>query len=236
MRNPFFKYKQFTVYHDKCAMKVGTDGSMLGAWTNATNALHALDIGTGSGLLALMIAQKNTNLLVDAIDIDSGAIEQARENIMNSPFADRIRCEQTAIQDYKPVVAYDLIISNPPFFTETLQSPDKQRATARHADSLPIEDLIKYSASLLSDKGRISLIYPVGHQSVLISLAEKYGLYLSRMTTVYPTPQSEPKRILMDLSKCETEAKEDELIIEIDRHTYSEEFKNLVRDFYIRRV
>lgn len=235
-RNPFFKFRQFTVFHDKCAMKVGTDGSMLGAWTDTSNAQFALDIGTGSGVLALMIAQKNEKLLVDAIDIDNGAIEQAEINIQNSPFANRINCIQTSIQDYHPDKKYDLIISNPPYFVETLKSPNQQRAIARHADSLPAQELIQHASFLLNKNGRLSLIYPYSYKSELQSLAEQFGFYISRITNVFPTPESEPKRILIELSKKEAITVENDLIIETERYVYSDDFKTLVKDFYINRV
>lgn len=235
-RNPFFQYKQFTVYHDKCAMKVGTDGSMLGAWTNTQNAKYALDIGTGSGLLALMIAQKNLSINIDAIDIDKDAIMQAQENVERSPFADRIRCQQISLQEYEAHKKYDLIISNPPFFLETLKSPNEQRAIARHADSLPIRELLFYSSNLLSDRGSLSIIYPHDYKDELTKLSKEYDLCISRLTNVYPTPHSQPKRILAELSKSIEPLIEDDLIIEIERHVYSDEFKSLVRDFYIRRM
>lgn len=235
-RNSFFQYQQFIVYHDKCAMKVGTDGSMLGAWTNTEHAEFALDIGTGSGLLSLMIAQKNPSLLVDAIDVDKDAIIQANENFSRSPFFDRIKCMQTSLQEYSTNKKYDLIISNPPFFLETLKSPDRQRAIARHADSLSLEDLLYYSSILLADRGCLSFIYPHNYKESLSRLANKYGFHITRITNVYPTPQSQAKRILMELSKEEKVLEENNLIIEVERHVYSDQFKNLVKDFYIRRV
>lgn len=235
-RNPYFKFQQFTVYHDKCAMKVGTDGTVLGAWVDVSDAHFALDVGAGTGLLALMMAQKNKNLIVDAIDIEDGAVLQAGENIERSPFADRINVEQIALQDFNGERLYDVIVSNPPFFTETLKSPDKQRAVARHADSLPAEDLIRFSADRLTEKGSLSVIYPFEYKSMVLELGVKYKLYPKRITTLYSTPQSEPKRILIELSKIEGEIKEDNLIIELERHVYSGEFKELVRDFYLREI
>lgn len=236
-RNPYFKFQQFTVFHDKCAMKVGTDGTILGAWVDVENAREALDIGTGTGLISLMMAQKNPVLQIDAIDIESSAIEQAKENVSQSPFAERINLKQIALQELEISKQYDAIVSNPPYFTETLKSPDQKRAIARHADSLTPEELICFSASKLAKGGRLSMIYPFEYKDKLIEIGKEYGLSPSRITTLYPTPQSTPKRILIEFTKGEsTLLEKNDLIIEIERHVYSAEFKQLVKDFYLRDI
>lgn len=236
-RNPYFRFQQFTVFHDKCAMKVGTDGTVLGAWVDVGHAKRALDIGTGTGLISLMIAQKNTDLQIDAIDIESNAIQQAETNVAQSPFSKRIRLCQTAMQDFAAAdTRYDVIVTNPPFFTETLKSPDKKRAIARHADSLTAEELICFSAQRLTDNGRLSVIYPYEYRDRLISLGREYNIYPSRITNLYPTPQSAPKRILLEFSKTEKGPIENDLIIETERHVYSDEFKYLMKDFYLKEI
>ena len=236
MPNPFFHFKQFTVYHDQCAMKVGTDGVLLGIWADIKNAHSALDIGTGSGLIALMLAQRNSQLNIHAIDIDTDAINQTKENILRSPFSTQITCEQIPLDEFAKStdVKYDLIVSNPPFFDKSLKSPDKQRTLARHTDSLLVEELIKKASKLLSNNGRLSIIYPYDYKENLILLAKENNLFISRITNVYPTPNSAPKRILMELVYNKTDLTEDNLIIEKERHIYSDEFSALAKDFYLK--
>ena len=151
MPNPYFRFKKFTVYHDRCAMKVGTDGVLLGAWVNVSGD-NILDIGTGTGLISLMMAQRNEKAVIDAIDIDSDAVSQAKDNIGNSPFSNRINSWNASLQEFSSKVEkrYDVIVSNPPFFVQSLKSPNKERSVARHTDSLPVADLIKGGGCLLS--------------------------------------------------------------------------------------
>lgn len=235
MPNPYFQFKQFTIYHDKCAMKVGTDGVLLGAWSSVAEAQSALDIGAGSGLISLMLAQRNNKLIVDAIDINDNAVKQAEENAKSSPFCDRIYCYKTSLQEfcYTTDKRYDAIISNPPFFAKSLKSPEVARSIARHTDTLSAEELIQSAANLLTEKGKLSVIYPFEYKESLFDLAKQYRLFVSRVTNIYPTPHSQPKRILMELSKEEKDLTERDLIIEIERHVYSDEFKDLVKDFYL---
>ncbi|EGK02997.1 tRNA1(Val) (adenine(37)-N6)-methyltransferase [Dysgonomonas gadei] len=235
MPNPYFKFKRFTVYHDLCAMKVGTDGVLLGGWINVSEAEKALDIGTGTGLVALMLAQRKDKLHIDAIDIDHYAIEQAKENIKQSPFSDQIQAFESSLQHFRESrQQYDLIVSNPPFFIQSLKSPHKERTLARHTDSLSLEELLEISAVLLTSKGKLSIIYPSEHKETLFSLSKKLELYPSRITNVYPTPVSLPKRILIEFSKTELPLIENNLIIEKERHVYSDEFTELVQDFYLK--
>lgn len=236
MPNPYFQFKQFTVYHDLCAMKVGTDGVLLGAWTDASNAHYVLDAGTGTGLIALMIAQRYNNINIDAIDIDTDAITQADENVKKSPFTSHIQCINKRLQDIEADSSerYDVIVSNPPFFIESMKSPHKKRTLARHTDNLPAEDLINVSSKLLSEKGRISVIYPSDYKNILFDLAKKNNLFVSRITNVFPTSTAESKRILMELSKDELPLIETNLLIEKERHVYSDEFTALVKDFYLK--
>ncbi|MBF0760811.1 methyltransferase [Dysgonomonas mossii] len=235
MPNPYFRFKKFTVYHDRCAMKVGTDGVLLGAWVNVSGD-NILDIGTGTGLISLMMAQRNEKAVIDAIDIDSDAVSQAKDNIENSPFGNRINSWNASLQEFssKAEKRYDVIVSNPPFFVQSLKSPNKERSLARHTDSLPVADLIGLSASLLSQAGRISFIYPFDYKEELIKLAEQYKLSVSRITNVFPTPDSVPKRILIELSKEEVTPIENDLIIEKARHVYSDGFTALLKDFYLK--
>lgn len=236
MPNPYFRFKQFTVYHDRCAMKVGTDGVLLGMWANTTFATKALDIGTGTGLIALMLAQRNSGLKIDAIDINKDAAEQAKENIRNSPFCKRISCFHSSLQDFTVLCKerYDLIVSNPPFFKQSLKSPCENRTLARHTDSLYIEELLELSSYLLSKQGKFSIIYPHDDKELILGLASKNKLHISHITDVIPTPSSPPKRILVEFCKTETTSTIDSLVIEKERHVYSEEFSKLAKDFYLK--
>ena len=142
MSNPYFRFKQFTVYHDLCAMKVGVDGVILGAWADCRNIKYSLDVGTGSGLIALMLAQRS-EAYIHAIDIGENAYKQAEINFNNSPFHDRLSLEQIAFQDFSSSIKYDLIVSNPSYFVHSLKSPDKNRSLARHNEYLPLKVLLK---------------------------------------------------------------------------------------------
>lgn len=235
MANNYFAFKQFVVHQDHCAMKVGTDGVLLGAWASVFSARKALDIGTGTGLVALMLAQRNPELYVTAIDIDTNAIKQAEENVNNSPFPDRIVCENISLAEYVSSTSgkFDLIVSNPPYFSASLKSPDFRRSTARHTDTLSVGELMISVSELLSETGRFFMIYPHERKNELIDLASKNGLYVDRLTNVYPTSKSPPKRILAGLSKIEGILEETNLVIEKERHIYSPEFYDLVKDFYL---
>lgn len=236
MPNAFFQFKQFTVWHDRCAMKVGTDGVLLGAWADIANHTSFLDIGCGSGLIALMIAQRTSDLLpIHAIDIEKDAVDQTKENIIKSPFKNII-CSETSLQDLvkRSTLKYDCIISNPPYFVSSLKSPQKQRTLARHSDSLSVEELISCSVGLLSERGCMSFIYPYTERDNLLRLADENKLCVSRLTKVYPTPGSNPKRLLIEFSVENKDIIADDLVVEIARHHYSNEFTQLVKDFYLK--
>jgi len=233
MPNPFFKFKQFTVYHDQCAMKVGIDAVLLGCWVQTHNTSTILDIGTGTGLIALMIAQR-TDAKIDAIDIDEGAFKQATFNVNNSPWNDRVAIEMTAIQDFNPSQKYDLIVSNPPYFVNSLKNPDEQRTTARHTDTLTHEELVDHSIRLLAHNGRICLVLPVQEGFSCIEYAQSKGLHCNKLTEVYPKPGAEMKRLLIELSFASDTQVKDALVIEIDRHVYSPEFSALAKDYYLK--
>ena len=236
MPNPYFKFKRFTVYHDLCAMKVGTDGVLLGTWTNADRAENILDVGAGSGLISLILAQRYPEAMIDSIDIDESACMQANENYKQSPFNKISRCQNISLQNFaeKSTAKYDLIVSNPPFFNKSLKSPNLQRNTARHTDVLLIENLIGLSAQLLNDNGRIAFIFPFADKDYLISLSEHNHLYTTRITDVYTKPESNPKRVLIEFSKIKETQTLTDLTIETARHTYSSEFTELVKDFYLK--
>lgn len=234
MPNPFFAFKQFTIHHDRCAMKVGTDGVLLGAWVNLSNSHRILDIGTGTGLIALMMAQRCNDGNITAIDIDTEAVSQANENIQASPWKDRVIAIQQDIRSFHPNKSFDTIVSNPPYFINSLKSSDTQRNTARHTDTLSAEDLIRKTADLLTEDGYFSIILPTEQIEELIQISERVGLYPSRRTHVITRPGLMPKRTLMEFCKRETSFPTNQLVIELDRHVYSEEYIALTRDFYLK--
>lgn len=219
-------------------MKVGTDGVLLGAWADVGNVKKVLDVGTGSGLIALMLAQRNKEVTIDAIDIDMDAVNQTEWNVDNSPFADQIKVQHISLNELAAISSckYDAIVSNPPFFVQSLQSPNKQRTLARHTQSLSMTDLLAASAKLLSERGCFSVIYPSDQKELLLENSEKVGLFMKRITDVYSTPQATtPKRVLIEFRKekdCLLEMSK--IIIEKERHVYDESFSTLVKDFYLK--
>lgn len=233
MPNPFFAFKQFTVYHDRCAMKVGTDGVLLGAWTRVDGSRKVLDIGTGTGLIALMIAQR-CPAAVTAIDIDSEAVAQARENILASPWSHRVEVALQDVCTYCPDSVFDTIVSNPPYFIDSLKGPDQQRNTARHTDTLDADRLLQAVSGLLHPLGHFSLIIPADQQEEMIRTAALHGLYPSRHTAVITRPGLTPKRALLEFRKTEGSCMQEELVIELERHVYTPEYTALTRDFYLK--
>ncbi len=235
MANPYFRFKQFTVFHHRCAMKVGTDGVLLGAWTKPENTENILDIGTGSGLIALMLAQK-CNATIQAIDIEPNAIQQAKENFENSFWSDRMSAKEISLQNFSLIsdTKFDLIVSNPPFFVNSLPTPDKNRSCARHANEMTHTDLLLCAKSLLSKTGRICLILPVNEGLLNVDFAESIQMYCSKLVYVSPKPGIEPKRLLIEYSLNPIKREISNLEIETSlRHQYSPEFTALVKDYYL---
>ena len=234
MPNPFFSFKQFTVYHDRCAMKVGTDGVLLGAWTDLSHSHRILDIGTGTGLIALMMAQRSPEAQITAIDLDAEAVSQARDNIQHSPWKDRIEALLQDVCTYSIDKKFDTIVSNPPYFIDSLKCPDNQRNTARHTDTLDARRLLEKAAELLTSDGRFSLILPADQTDDLFRMAEALGLYPSRWTKVITRPGLPPKRSLIEFQKKVQPIQTSELVIELERHVYSEEYIALTREYYLK--
>lgn len=182
MANPYFRFKKFTVYHDKCAMKVGTDAVLLGAWADTSFCRNILDIGTGTGIIALMLAQRS-QATVEAIDIDKEACVQATENAAASPYTERIKVVHASCADFaasNQQKRYDLIVSNPPYFINSLKCPDNKRTVARHTDTLLLSDLIREAQTLLSPSGRIALVLPYERLEEVKALASANHLYICR--------------------------------------------------------
>ena len=234
MSDSKFSFKQFDLHQELCAMKVGTDGVLLGAWTDVSSSQQILDIGTGTGLIALMLAQRNVTAHITAIDIDEAAVEQAKENIAASPWKNRIEVRQQDVCNFSSNRLFDTIVSNPPYFNQSLKGPDSQRNTARHTDSLDSSDLFKKVAEILHPEGRFSIIIPSDQTDEIIRIAATYGLHPSRQTDVITRPGLPPKRALLAFQKAEEICFKDELVIELERHVYSEDYIALTRDFYLK--
>ncbi|APG60451.1 tRNA1(Val) (adenine(37)-N6)-methyltransferase [Christiangramia salexigens] len=239
MSNKPFKFKQFSVSQDRCAMKIGTDGVLLGAWSSLKHQPESiLDIGTGTGVIALMLAQRSDAGLIDALEIEENAYEQAVENFEQSDWGDRLFCYHAGFDEFvdemKDEEAYDLIISNPPFYSEDYKSGNDNRDQARFADALPLTELIEGASLLLSDNGHFDLIIPFGEEKTALQIAASFNLFPRRITRVKGTESSPVKRSLISFSFDETRTAIDELVLEVSRHNYTEEFKNLVSDFYLK--
>ncbi len=182
-----FQFKQFSLEQDQCAMKIGTDGVLLGAWTPIDNNPYSiLDIGTGTGIIALMLAQRSAAEQIDALDIDENAYEQSTDNFENSPWNDRLFCFHAGLDEFveEPEDEYDLIVSNPPFYTENYKSENEQRDLARFQDAMPFEDLIEAAALLLSENGIFSVIIPFKEEENFLALAAAYELFPIKITRV----------------------------------------------------
>lgn len=236
MANPFFRFRQFVVWHDRCAMKVGTDGVLLGAW--ARGGQRILDIGAGTGLVALMMAQRFPMASVDAVEIDRGACLQAEENVGASPFADRLRMWCMPVQEMAEKAEhkkrYDAIVSNPPFFENALKNPDKGRLMARHADTLSFADLFASVKEMLSTEGEFSAIISSEYRGSFVQEAYLQGFSPSRICAVRTTPRKPVRRYLLAFRlqpghQVETE----EQILEIHPSVRSEWYHQLTKDFYI---
>lgn len=236
MSNTYFKFKQFTILQDKCAMKVGMDGVTLGAWVDIESTKQILDIGTGTGLIALMLAQRSSSF-IDAIDIDGDACEQAKENSINSTFAEQIRVYHHSLASFSEITTnrYDLIVSNPPYFTKSFKSPEEKRSLARHNDNLSLKDLIEISKTLLKPHGRIALILPFDQESELKQAIAESSLYIIRRTDVIPVIGGNAKRILAEIAiECNPDYQPETLTIEIERHIYTPVYQELTKDFYLK--
>ena len=232
-----FKFKRFTIHQDNCAMKVGTDGVLLGAWTSVNHhPFSVLDIGAGNGLLSLMLAQRTEASLIEAIEIYENAYEQCVENFENSPWKDRLFCYHASLLEFVDEVddKFDTIICNPPFYQENFKTDSESRNLARFQDAMPFEHLIYAATQLLSEKGVFSVIIPKIEEEHFIQLTNISGLFLNRKTTVKGQPNSNPKRILLEFSFQQKEMILDDLVIEITRHKYTQEYIDLTKDFYLK--
>ncbi len=232
-----FHFKKFSIDDSQSAMKIGTDAVLLGAWAPCSTETSILDIGAGSGILALMMAQRNPGVTVDAVEIDHEAATSATHNAKLSPWHSSINIINTSLQVFAQdkQAGYSLVICNPPFFTNSLKAPDAARNTARHNDSLPVDELLFFTSRLLNLNGKASFILPAADAENWLAVASGCNLHLTHCTLVRSYPDREPHRAL--LSFCRTpqaDIAKNEICIYSGRNTYSSEYKALTRDFYLK--
>ncbi len=228
-----FRFKQFSIVQENSAMKIGTDGVLLGAWTNTESPQKILDVGTGTGLILLMLAQRFPEAQLTGIEIDINAFYEAEFNINKSKFNSRCSIFHSSVQNFKSLEKYNLIVSNPPFFERT-HTENSSRNTARQQAELTFEELIHYSEKLLTLNGKISVIIPIESESHFIELAAKLNLFPQKITRVKGNERATFKRSLLLFSRNESTPQIDELIIEISRNVYTENYINLTKDFYLK--
>ncbi len=229
-----FQFKQFKVEDDQSAMKVGTDAVLLGAWIETKNAIRILDIGTGSGIIALMMAQKSS-AKIEAIDIDPLSIEQASQNFLHSNWASRIKATHISLQAFcKSIVQkYDLIVSNPPFFDQSLKSPIREKNISKHTDSLNFSELAHGIKQSLSPDGKACLILPPIEATQFLNKARIQGLYCNRKMKIIPVVGRECNRWIFEISSIRSENIEEEITIRDKHYNYTREYIHLTKDFYL---
>jgi tRNA1Val (adenine37-N6)-methyltransferase len=233
-----FKFKQFSVQQDRCAMKIGTDAVLLGAWCPIdNNPFSVLDIGAGTGILSLMLAQRSNAEQIDSIEIDEEAYEQCVENFENSTWSDRLFCFHAGLDEFvdEPEDEYDIIISNPPFYSEDYKTDSSQRNLARFQDALPFEDLIEATDLLLSENGIFAVIIPYKEEERFIDLCAEVELFPVKVTRIKGSHTTPIVRSLLAFKRYELSVlTADELVIEISRHEYTDDYINLTKDFYLK--
>lgn len=233
-KNNYFQFKQFTVMQEWSAMKVGTDGVLLGAWADPGNASRILDVGTGTGLIALMLAQRSA-ANITAIEIEKNAAEEARQNAAASPWGERVEVLNISFREFTATVqsGFDLIVSNPPFFSNDQKAPDHRRTLARHNDRLPFEELIRGAVRLLNANGRLAVILPSGTGDLFEKLSSEHGLFLLKKTEIKPKPSKKVNRVLLEFGKQKAARVTGSLTVYNEDGTWSEAYKNLTREFYL---
>lgn len=233
MKEQTFRFKQFCIQQDQCAMKVGTDGVLLGAWADVSNAKNILDIGTGTGLIALMLAQRcQSSTSITALEIDPAAAAQARENTKRSPWAKQIEVIEADFRHHTFDSSFDLIVSNPPYFHDALACPDPQRQLARHTTTLTYEELLSRASSLLSPHGQLCLILPSEVSAGVEQKAQTKGLHTTRRVHILTQANKPPKRTLLSFSHRFSPIKESFLPIRNTPNEYSDLYIDLTKDYY----
>jgi tRNA1Val (adenine37-N6)-methyltransferase len=229
-----FRFKKFSVHDERCSMKVGTDAVLLGAWVDVSGAQKILDVGTGSGVIALMLAQRSSDdAHIDAIEIGSQDADQAKENVAHSPWPEKISVFHKALQEFEPGCSYDLIVSNPPFFNKSLLPPSERRARTRHTMSLSTEELLDHSLKMLNPTGKLALVLPYLEGNDLISLASMRGWHLIRQLAFFTRREKPQERWLFELGLVETTRVAEKLVLYDEAPSKSKFYIRLTRDFYL---
>jgi tRNA1Val (adenine37-N6)-methyltransferase len=228
-----FDFKKFTVYHDRASMKVGTDGVLLGAWTDVTHAKRILDVGTGSGVIALMLAQRiNEKTQIDAIDISLNDCDQARENIAQSPWPTKISVHHTPLQLFESD-QYDLIVSNPPYFINSYKPPTSDRTNARHTDTLSHYELLLHAKRMLNPVGSLAVVLPLTEANQFQEIAQHNGWHATRKCTFQSKIRKPIERILLEFQLVERPLHEESLVLYDENGDWSAAYRNLTKDFYL---
>ncbi|MNJ85979.1 tRNA1(Val) (adenine(37)-N6)-methyltransferase [compost metagenome] len=230
-----FKFKHFHIHQANAALKVGTDSMILGSLCNWENPKHLLDIGTGTGVLALMCAQRFSFETITGLEISEEAFTDAQTNAANNPFAPRVSMIRQAVQDYYPETPFDAIISNPPFFENSSKNPDEHKSLARHTESLSFTELIAAISRLLSDEGKAWIILPVESQDSIIQLGQTHQLFVSDLITLFGKPER-ATRIILSFTKSQTALLQSSFCIRNENGTYTAEYKELTREFHDREL
>lgn len=237
MPNPYFRFKEFTIHHDRCAMKVTTDGCLFGAWCatqmQQINAKNALDIGAGSGLISLMVAQKN-EAPIDAVELDESAAQQAKENIAASPWAQNVSVHQCDILSFFPQNNYDVIFSNPPFYEAELASGNVLRSIAHHSGGLRLHQLVAKANDLLAPEGDLFLLMPFKRKTELHHALGNAHLQIVQQVTVHPSARHMPFRLMLHVRKNFNHTTEEQKIyIKDEQNNYTQTFIALLKDYYL---
>jgi tRNA1Val (adenine37-N6)-methyltransferase len=234
MGNSYFTFKQFTIHQDKSAFKVGTDGVLLGACANLAGVTRILDIGSGTGVIAIMLAQRCSAAIV-AIEPDYESFIQCLENARDCKWHERISVEHIKLQDYKSDEKFDLIVTNPPYFSDSLKNPDPRKSSSRHNDLLSDEELLTGTSRLLTEGGSLELIMPYVEGNIFIAKANEYGLFCNKILKIRPLPKTEIRRMILSFSRHKIRSTEKFLTIENGiRHEFTDEYINLTKEFYLK--
>ena len=234
MEKSVFRFKQFSVAHDKCAMKVNTDGVLLGAWKDVSEARRILDVGTGTGVIALMMAQKNAVAEIHAIDIDKDAYLQARENFENSVWSNRLTSIHSSLQDFNPELKYDVIISNPPYFIDDFKTASYRRNVAKHTVALSYEELLSGISRFLGENGKALVVLPVFNFATFQEIAGENNLFITEMLEVTAVAGKVPYLLLLQLEHAGKEILKSSLTIQNSKENFTDEYKKLTKDFYLK--
>ena len=237
MEEDIFTFKKFKINQSQCAMKIGTDSVLLGSWVKITDDVNTvLDIGAGTGVLSLMVAQRSSAEVIDAVEIENNAYEQCVANFENSDWGDRLFCYHASFYEFYEEIedTYDLIVSNPPFYENNGEIGNSERELARFNNALPFEELIYGVSKLLSKHGRFNIVIPFDQKSKLNSISKKYGLYPNRILNIKGSPESPFKRCLIEYQFELNSLEEKNLTIEVSRNNYTNDYIELTKNFYLK--